>query len=75
MAEYTPRNAALLLSEAIERIGLLEPPAAREPVRHMFRAEIERCALSSSLLGQPGIYVLELAEAIVEESKLKIESG
>jgi hypothetical protein len=73
MAEYTPRSAALLFSEAIEHIGRLEPSAARRPVRDMFRAEIERCALSPSLLGQSGAYVIELAEALV--GRAQSESG
>jgi hypothetical protein len=74
MADYTPRSAALLFSEAIEHIDRLDPPAVREPIRNMFRAEIERCAISTSLLGKPVNYALDLAEAIVE-SKPKIESG
>jgi hypothetical protein len=73
MADPTPRTAALLFSEAIEHIDSLEPPAVRAPIRDMFRAEIERCALSRSLLGQPVNYMLELAEAIVGEPKLKTE--
>lgn len=75
MADYTPRSAALLFSEAIEHIDSLNPPAVRKPIRDMFRAEIERCAISTSLLGQSVNYVLELAEAIVGEFKSKTESG
>lgn len=73
-ATPSPRSAALLLSEAIEHLGRVEPPAAREPIRSMFRAAIELCALSSSLLGQPVNYVLDLAQAIVDESKPKPDS-
>jgi hypothetical protein len=62
---YTPRAAAALLSEALGHLDVVEPPAAREPIRQMFRAEIERCTLSRSLLGQPVTYVLQLAEALV----------
>jgi hypothetical protein len=32
----------------------------------MFRAALERCALSNSLIGQPVNYELELAQAIVD---------
>lgn len=63
--EHTPRSAALLLSDAIEHLDRVEPSEAREPIRGMLRAAIERCALSKSLLGQPVNYVLELAQAIV----------
>jgi hypothetical protein len=33
------------------------------------------CALSTSLLGRPVNYLIELAEAIVGEAKSKSESG
>lgn len=64
--EQTPRSAALLLSDALTHLDRIQPPAAREPIRGMFRAEIERCAMSNSLLGRPVNYVLELAQAIVD---------
>jgi hypothetical protein len=65
--DHTPRSAAALLSEALSHLDKIQPPAAREPVRQMFRAAIETCALSRSLLGMPVVYVLELAQALVDE--------
>jgi len=75
MSQHTPRSAALLLSDALEHLDRVEPPAAREPIRDMFRAAIELCAVSTSLLGQQVNYVFELAQAIVDESKLKTGGG
>jgi hypothetical protein len=66
MSQHTPRSAALLLSEALEHLDRVEPSTAREPIRGMFRAAIERCAISTSLLGQSVNYVLDLAQAIVD---------
>jgi hypothetical protein len=65
--EHTPRSAAALLSEALSHLDKVQPPAAREPVRQMFRAAIEMCTMSRSLLGLPVVYVLELAQALVDE--------
>lgn len=67
--EYTPRSAAALLSNALGHLDLVEPPTAREPIRQMFRATIERCTASDTLLGQPVQYVLELAQALVDASR------
>jgi hypothetical protein len=61
----TPRSASVLLSDALGHVELIEPSAAREPIRMMFRAAIEECTISSSLLGKRLNYVLELAEALV----------
>lgn len=66
---HTPRSGALLLTDALTHLELLEPAAAREPVRLMFRAGIELCADSRSLLGKPVNYLLELAEALVDEGQ------
>lgn len=72
---HSPRSAAVLLSEAIDRIDLIEPPGAREPIRSMFRAAIEMCAVSHSLLGQPMVYVLQLAQSLVDEDRQPEVSG
>jgi hypothetical protein len=65
---HTPRSAAVLLTAALDHLDMVEPAAAREPIRMMFRAAIERCTLSPSLSGQPVIFVLELAQALVDEA-------
>lgn len=65
---HSPRSAAALLSEALGHVELIEPASAREPIRHMFRAAIERCVVARSLFGQPVVFVLELAQALVDES-------
>jgi hypothetical protein len=67
--DHTPRSAAVLLSAALGHLDVVEPPAAREPIRSMFRAGIERCALSTSLAGLPMRYELDLAQAIVDMSR------
>jgi hypothetical protein len=67
--EHTPRSAAALLSNALGHLDLIEPPAAREPIRLMFRATIEQCTVSATLWGQPVRYVLELAQALVDASR------
>lgn len=67
--EHTPRSAAALLSEALGHLDIVEPPAAREPIRSMFRAGTERCAISTSLLGLPMVYELDLAQAIVDAAR------
>jgi hypothetical protein len=66
--DHTPRSAARLLSDALGHLDLLQPEAAREPVRLMFRAGIEKCVLSRSLLGLPMNFVLQLAQALVDEA-------
>jgi hypothetical protein len=65
---HSPRSATALLSEALNHLDLL-PPGAREPVRHMFRAAIEVCVTSRSLLGTPVVFVLELAQSLVDEER------
>lgn len=65
MTAHTPRSASVLLSDALGHLDLIEPPAAREPIRAMLRAAIEECVVSNSLLGKRLNYVLELAEALV----------
>lgn len=67
--DHTPRSAAVLLSAALGHLDLVEPPAARKPIRSMFRAGIERCALSTSLVGLPMVYELDLAQAIVDTAR------
>lgn len=66
---HSPRSAAALLSEALNHIDLIEPPGAREPIRHMFRAAIEICVTSRSLLGKPVVFALDLAQALVDEDR------
>ncbi|GAA4226136.1 hypothetical protein GCM10022254_10160 [Actinomadura meridiana] len=66
---HAPRSASVLLSDALRYLDLIEPPAAREPIRGMLRAAIEECAISNSLLGKRINYVLELAEALVAASR------
>lgn len=73
--EHSPRSAAVLLSEALNRIDLIEPPGAREPIRTMFRAAIEMCVVSRSLLGKPVVYVLQLAQSLVDEDRRPEVSG
>lgn len=65
--DHTPRSAAVLLTDALDHLALVEPPALREPVRMMLRAGIEQCAISSSLLGKPVGHVLRMAQALVDE--------
>jgi hypothetical protein len=67
--DRTPRSAAALLSDALGHLDVVEPAAAREPIRSMFRAGIERCALSTSLMGLPMVYELDLAQAIVDAAR------
>lgn len=64
----SPRSAAVLLSNALGLVDLIEPAAAREPVRQMFRAAIEACVVSRTLFGKSVVYVLRLAQALVDES-------
>lgn len=66
---HTPRSAAALLSDALTHIDLIEPPGAREPIRNMFRAAIEICVTSHSLLGKPVVLVLDLAQSLVDENR------
>lgn len=66
---HSPRSAAALLSEALNHLDLLEPPGAREPVRNMFRAAIEVCVMSRSLIGKPVVPVIELAQSLVDENR------
>jgi hypothetical protein len=63
--EHTPRSAALLITDALAHLDLVEPPAAREPIRHMLRAGIEQCTMARSLLGKPVNHVIALAQALV----------
>lgn len=65
--DHTPSSAVALLSKALSHLDKVQPSGAREPVRQMFRAGIETCAMSRSLLGMPVVYVLELAQALVDE--------
>jgi hypothetical protein len=69
VTEYTPRSAAALLSNALGCLDILEPAAAREPVRQMFRAGIELCTISRSLFGKPVQHVLDLAQSLVDASR------
>lgn len=68
-AEYTPRRAALVLTDALGHLNLIEPSAVREPVRQMLRAGIELCATTRSLAGKPVMHTLALAEALIEAGK------
>jgi len=71
--EHTPRSASVLLAEALGHLDLVEPAAAREPIRSMFKAGIELCAVSTSLLGKPVAFVLDLAQALVDQAEAGAE--
>lgn len=64
MMQHTPRTAVVLLTDALDCLDVIEPVAAREPIRLMFRAMMEQCVVSRSLLGKPVNHVLALAEAL-----------
>ena len=64
----SPRAVAVLLARALGNIGRLQPAAARAPVRDMLAAGIERCAISTTLLGQPIEHLVTLATALAEEA-------
>lgn len=66
---HSPRSAAALLSDALAHVHRIEPAGCREPVRQMFRATIEMCAVSSSLLGKRVEHVLQLAQALVDSER------
>jgi hypothetical protein len=68
MTDHSPRTAVVLLSDALGHLDLVEPASAREPIRQMFRAAIEVCAIRTSLLGTPIAYTLELAQALVDDA-------
>jgi len=70
MTDHTPRSAVVLLSDALGHIDLISPPGAREPIRLMFRAGIEMCATSRSLLGKPVVHTLCLAQSLVDASRV-----
>jgi hypothetical protein len=59
----------VLLTDALDHLDLIEPPAARAPIRLMLRGGIEQCAMSRSLLGKPVNFVLELAQVLVDEGR------
>jgi hypothetical protein len=65
--QHNPRSAASVLTEALGYVHLIEPPGAREPIVAMLRATVELCVTSPTLLGKPVRYVMELAEALVQE--------
>jgi hypothetical protein len=69
--DHTPRSAAALLSDALGHLDMISPPGAREPVRLMFRAGIEICTTSRSLLGKPVVCTLWLAQALVDAAHAK----
>ena len=64
MSEHTPRSAALVFTDALGHLDLVQPESLREPVRNMLRAGIEQCAVVRSLLGKPIMHTLDLAEAL-----------
>lgn len=67
---HTPRSAALLAADALAALPALDLPASvAAPIRSKFRALVELCAISDSLLGHPVVYDLELAQAIVDEAE------
>jgi hypothetical protein len=66
VTDRTPRSAALLLSDALTHLDVIQPPALRDPVRDILRAGIELCASSPSLLGKPIEHTLRLAQAVVD---------
>jgi hypothetical protein len=67
---HTPRSAGTLLSAALTHIDLIRPATAQEPIQMMFRAGIEQCIVSRSLLGKDLNGVLWLARVLVDESVL-----
>jgi hypothetical protein len=71
MTLHSPRSAAVLFARALSHLDLVEPEAAREPIRNMFQAGIELCAVSKTLLGQPTGFVLDLAQALVDTANIK----
>lgn len=75
MRDHSPRSAAVLLSDALAHIDLIEPFMAREPIRQMFRGAIELCTISRSLLGQPVVLVLDLAQALVDRADAVEQGG
>lgn len=72
---HTPRSAANLLSHALGHVELIEPPAARGPVRAMLLAAIEQCVVSLSLLGKPVVNVLNLAQCLIDEAHRRNGEG
>lgn len=68
-SDHTPRSASALLSDALAHLDLIQPESARGPIRDMFRAGIEVCVTSHSLLGKPLVYTLGLAQAIVDAAR------
>lgn len=71
MSDHSPRSATVLLLRALGYVDLIEPASARTPIKRMFEATIELCAVSSSLLGRPVGYVLDLAQALVDAAKYR----
>jgi hypothetical protein len=70
---HSPRSASALLSEALAHLDVVQPATAREPIRDMFRAGIEMCVVSRSLLGKPVMATLGLAQAIVDAARQQQE--
>lgn len=71
---HTPRSAAVLLSDALGHLDVVEPPSAREPIRNILRSGIEMCAVSRSLLGKPITHTLSLAHSIVDAARARGEA-
>lgn len=68
--DYTPRRAIALLTLALGRLDLIQPPGLREPIRHLLRAACELCALQppdseAALVGRPLNYELTIAHELV----------
>lgn len=70
-SDLSPRSASSLLSEALAHLDVIQPPALRDPIRNIFRAGIEMCVTSPSLLGLPIQYTIELAQAVVDAVEAK----
>jgi hypothetical protein len=73
--DHSPRSASVLLSEALAHLDVIQPEAARGPVRDIFGAGIEVCVTSRSLRGKPIAATVALAQAVVDAARRHRESG
>lgn len=62
----SPRAVSALLSSALTRLGVIQPPSLRGPIADSLREGIERCVMAGpSLLGLPIENTIRLAQALV----------
>lgn len=61
----SPRQVAVLLSNALAHVDRVQPATVRAPVADILRAGIELCVISPSLIGKDVNHVIALAEAIL----------